>query len=230
MCEKGNLAIVLVSGGMDSLVTAAIAHSRNHELAMLHVSYGQRTERREKQAFEEIAAFYEVPAERKLAVSIDYLRHIGGSSLTDVSIPVPNARGDSLHIPSTYVPFRNTHLLSIAVSWAEVIGAGRIFIGTVEPDSPGYPDCREEYFRTYEQLIKVGTRPETQVEIVTPILHMTKNEVLKEGMRLGAPFHLSWSCYLSEGLACGRCESCRARLDAFRQLNLKDPIPYQETG
>jgi len=218
------LAIVLVSGGLDSCVTAAVA-SKDYELAFLHVNYGQRTEARELRAFKEIADFYGVS--KRFIASIDYLKKIGGSSLIDKNLKIPDYREKIEGIPSTYVPFRNTHLIAIAVSWAEVICAKKIFIGAMEEDSSGYPDCREVYFRAYNQLIDLGTRPETRIEIETPIIHLKKWEVVKLGAELGAPFHLTWSCYRSEDIACGRCESCILRLKAFRKAGIKDPIAYQ---
>ena len=218
------LAIVLVSGGLDSCVTAAVA-SKDYELAFLHVNYGQRTEARELRAFKEIADFYGVS--KRFIASIDYLKKIGGSSLIDKNLKIPDYREKVEGIPSTYVPFRNTHLIAIAVSWAEVICAKKIFIGAMEEDSSGYPDCREVYFRAYNRLIDLGTRPETRIEIETPIIHLKKWEVVKLGAELGAPFHLTWSCYRSEDIACGRCESCILRLKAFRKAGIKDPITYQ---
>ncbi len=172
------LAIVLVSGGVDSCVTAAIANL-NYELALLHLNYRQRTEERELRAFHDIADFYKV--KKRLVTDVDYLRQIGGSSLTDESIEVIPARRGGSAIPATYVPFRNTHLLSIAVSWGEVIAAGKIFIGASQPDSPGYPDCRPEYYRAFNRLIEVGTRPETTLEVVTPLINLTKKEIVRRG-------------------------------------------------
>ena len=227
------LAIVLVSGGMDSCVTAAIAHTQ-YRLAFLHVNYGQRTEARELRAFTEIADFYK--AEKRLSVSLGHLKVIGGSALTDTTIPVPevdssqSAIGNlqSTTIPTTYVPFRNAHLLSIAVSWAEVIGAVKIFIGAVEEDSSGYPDCRETFYQAFNKVIELGTKPETRVEIVTPLVHMKKAEIVKRGVELGAPLRLTWSCYQNSEQACGRCESCALRLKGFREAGVKDPIPYED--
>ncbi len=228
---KKDLAVVLVSGGMDSCVTAAIA-DREYRLAFLHVNYGQRTEARELRAFNEIADFYK--AEKRLTVSIEHLKVIGGSALTDASIPVPEAsipnsefRIPHSPIPTTYVPFRNAHLLSIATSWAEVIGATRIFIGAVEEDSSGYPDCRETFYRAFNQVIMMGTRPETRIMIETPLIHMKKSEIVKKGVELGAPFQFTWSCYQASEKACGRCESCALRLKGFREAGVKDPIPYE---
>jgi 7-cyano-7-deazaguanine synthase len=219
------LAVCLVSGGMDSCVTAAIAKEENTELAFLHVSYGQRTEALERRAFEEIADFYNV--EKRLAVSIEHLAKIGGSSLTDENIAVAEADLESKEIPTSYVPFRNAHLLAIATSWAEVIGANRIYIGAVAEDSSGYPDCRPEFIKAFERAIDAGTKPETKIEIVTPVINLTKAEIVKKGVELGAPLELTWSCYQGGELACGRCDSCALRLRGFAQAGIADPIRYE---
>ena len=219
------LAVVLVSGGMDSCVCAAIAH-QSYELAFLHVSYGQRTEMREHQAFESIADHYQV--RHRLVCRLDHLRAIGGSSLTDLAIPVERANLKRTNIPTSYVPFRNAHFLSIATSWGEVLGAEALFIGAVAEDSSGYPDCRPEYYQAFNQVIRIGTRPETRLEIVTPVIHMKKSEIVLTGSRLSAPFHLTWSCYQSDERACGRCDSCALRLRGFREAGIADPIPYAE--
>ncbi|MDX2045117.1 MAG: 7-cyano-7-deazaguanine synthase QueC [Acidobacteriota bacterium] len=221
------LAVVLTSGGMDSCVTTAIAAGENDELALLHVSYGQRTERRELKAFDDIADFYRV--DRRLATSIAHLAQIGGSSLTDGKIEVSQADLASTEIPTSYVPFRNAHLLAIAVSWAEVIGAGRIYIGAVAEDSSGYPDCRPEFYRAFEQVIDVGTKPETKIKIVTPVIGLRKSEIVRRAVKLGAPLHLSWSCYKREDVACGECDSCALRLRGFSEAGLSDPISYAAT-
>ena len=218
------LAVCLVSGGMDSCVTAAVARAENAELAFLHASYGQLTEARERRAFEELADFYKVS--RRLVVSLEYLARIGGSSLTDPSMPVAEADLASTGIPTSYVPFRNAHLLAAATSWAEVIGARRVYIGAVAEDSSGYPDCRPEFYEAFERVIEVGTRPETRVEIRTPVIHMRKSEIIRRGAELGAPLRLTWSCYRAEARACGSCDSCALRLRAFREAGLEDPIPY----
>jgi 7-cyano-7-deazaguanine synthase len=221
-------AVVLLSGGMDSCVTAAIARE-THDLALVHASYGQRTEQRERQAFDEIADFYGVS--QRLVVQLDHFAKIGGSALTDARIAVPEAEtaapvpGNA--IPSTYVPFRNAHFLAVAVSWAEVIGATAVFIGAVAEDSSGYPDCRPEYYRVFQQLVREGTRPETHIEIVTPVIGMRKWEIVKWGMQLGAPLDRTWSCYQYEDAACGACESCRLRLSAFAEAGIGDPIAYR---
>ena len=245
---KNELAIILVSGGMDSCVTAAIANEK-YRLAFLHVNYGQRTEARELQAFNEIADHYQ--AEKRLTVSIEHLKIIGGSALTDINIPVPESgspnsasriphsalssdpsqsaiRNPKSAIPSTYVPFRNAHLLSIATSWAEVIGATKIFIGAVEEDSSGYPDCREVFYQAFNKVIEMGTKPETRITIETPLIHLKKSQIVKKGVELGAPLKLTWSCYQNSEKACGRCESCALRLKGFNEAGVKDPIRYDE--
>jgi 7-cyano-7-deazaguanine synthase len=217
------LAVVLASGGMDSCVTTAIA-AQQCDLAMLHISYGQRTAKRELQAFKDIADYYR--ARTRMTTSIAHLAQIGGSSLTDSKIEVSPANLDSQEIPTSYVPFRNAHLLSIATSWAEVIGAQRIYIGAVAEDSSGYPDCRPEYFEAFNLVIDIGTRPETKIEIVAPVIQLRKGEIVKLGIALKAPLHLSWSCYQSEEPACGDCDSCALRLRGFREAGVADPIPY----
>lgn len=223
--NKLNSAIVLVSGGMDSCVTAAIAKLENDEIAFLHISYGQRTEWRERQAFNDIADFYKI--EKRLDVSIEYLARIGGSSLTDESIEVTKADLESKEIPTSYVPFRNANMLAIATSWAEVLGAKSIYIGAVAEDSSGYPDCRPEFYAAFEKTIEVGTKPETEIKIKTPIIHLSKAEIVQKGIGLNAPLQLSWSCYKSEDLACGTCDSCALRLRGFERAGEIDPIKYR---
>ena len=224
-------AVVLLSGGMDSCVCAAEARKRHGaaNVALLHAGYGQRTQARERRAFSDIADFYNV--KQRLIVQLDHFRAIGGSALTDQNIAVPenelHALGSGGSIPVTYVPFRNAHLLSVAVSWAEAVGARAIYIGAVAEDSSGYPDCRPEYYRAFQEVIRVGTRPETQIEIVTPVIQLKKSEIIRRGSELGAPLHLTWSCYQSEDLACGACDSCLLRLKAFAEAGLPDPIPYR---
>jgi len=225
-------AVVLLSGGMDSCVSTAIARERHgaRNIALLHAGYGQRTQRRERRAFEEIADFY--GARERLVVQLDHFRAIGGSALTDEKIAVPeNELGapgpHGSAIPVTYVPFRNAHFLSVAVSWAEAIGAEAIYIGAVAEDSSGYPDCRPEYYKVFQELIRVGTRPETQIEMVTPVINTKKSEIIRRGVQLGAPLHLTWSCYQDEEMACGACDSCLLRLRAFAEAGASDPIPYR---
>ena len=223
--EGPERAICLVSGGMDSCVTAAIADYENAELAFLHVSYGQRTEERERQAFEALADHYD--AKLRLVISFEHLARIGGSSLTDPEIAVTPADLTSRSIPSSYVPFRNAHLLAAAVSWGEVIGANAIYIGAVAEDSSGYPDCRPEFYAAFQSVIDLGTKPETNLIIRTPVIGMKKSEIVKKGLDLEAPLQLTWSCYQSSDLACGNCDSCALRLRAFREAGVPDPIPYQ---
>jgi 7-cyano-7-deazaguanine synthase len=237
--------VVLLSGGMDSCVTAAIARERHGagNVAALHAGYGQRTEKRELRAFTEIADFYGI--RERLVVQLDHFRAIGASALTDERIAVPeNALGEPDgqkraaeerrqgapgSIPVTYVPFRNAHFLSVAVSWAEAIGAEAVYIGAVAEDSSGYPDCRPEYYRAFQELVRLGTRPETRIEIATPVIAMKKNEIIRRGVELGAPLHLTWSCYQSEDAACGVCDSCLLRLRAFAEAGVPDAIAYRRT-
>lgn len=216
-------AVVLVSGGMDSCVCAALA-ARDDDAAALHVSYGQRTEAREARAFHEICDRLGIG--ERMVVHNDALRQIGGSALTDAAIAVPEA-GESIggKVPVTYVPFRNAHLLVAAVSWAEVLGAGRVYIGAVEQDSSGYPDCRPEYYRAFQDVVRAGTR-DGSIEIVTPLIAMRKAEIVRLGMELGAPLDRTWSCYSRDDVACGVCESCVLRLRAFAAAGTTDPVPY----
>lgn len=225
-------AVVLLSGGMDSCVCTAIAHELHGKgnVALVHASYGQRTAARERRAFDAIANFYEV--KDRLPVALGHFRAIGGSALTDARIAVPeNELGapgpHGSAVPVTYVPFRNAHFLAVAVSWAEAIGASAVYIGAVAEDSSGYPDCRPEYYETFRELVRVGTRPETRIEIVTPVIAMKKNEIIRRGIELGAPLHLTWSCYQGEEMACGACDSCLLRLRAFEEAGVPDPIPYR---
>src|SRR5437870_1291852 len=216
-------AVVLMSGGMDSGVTAAIAR-QNYDIAALHASYGQPTERRELQSFQALADHFGVV--KRLAVKLDHFRAIGGSSLTDSNLEIHDANLESREIPNTYVPFRNAHFLSIATSWAEVLGARKIFIGAVWEDSSGYPDCRPEYYDAFNKVIRAGTRPTTNIKIETPLIHLSKRDIVKRGVELNAPFQLTWSCYRDSDVACGVCDSCALRLRAFQQAGVEDPIAY----
>ncbi|MBX7053377.1 MAG: 7-cyano-7-deazaguanine synthase QueC [Pyrinomonadaceae bacterium] len=209
---------------MDSCVTAAIAARENDELAFLHISYGQLTETRERQAFNDLADHFGVT--ERLDVSIEYLAKIGGSSLTDRDIAVTEADLESTEVPTSYVPFRNANMLSIATSWAEVIGATAIYIGAVAEDSSGYPDCRPEFYAAFQQTIHTGTKPDTHIEIRTPIISLSKAEIVKRGIELDAPLALTWSCYRGEDLACGTCDSCCLRLRGFARAGVTDPIEY----
>jgi 7-cyano-7-deazaguanine synthase len=208
---------------MDSCVCAALA-TRDCDAAALHISYGQRTEARELRSFSAICDRLRI--HNRLAVKNDALRAIGGSALTDSSIPVPESSILGRGVPITYVPFRNAHFLSVAVSWAEVLGAEQIYIGAVEPDSAGYPDCRPAYYEAFNQVIKAGTK-EGNIAIVTPLIGMRKAEIVKLGLELHAPLDLTWSCYSREDRACGVCDSCVLRLRAFHEAGVADPILYQ---
>jgi 7-cyano-7-deazaguanine synthase len=222
MMKDQQRAVVLLSGGMDSCVCAALA-GRDREAAALHISYGQRTEERERRAF--FAICDRLGIRDRLLVRNEGLSAIGGSALTDRNIGVPESHAIGRDIPVTYVPFRNAHFLAVAVSWAEVMGAGKVYIGAVEQDSSGYPDCRPEYYRAFNQVVKLGTK-DGGIEIVTPLIQMRKAEIVRLGLELGAPFDLTWSCYSREDRACGACDSCVLRLRAFRDAGSADPIPY----
>jgi 7-cyano-7-deazaguanine synthase len=217
-------AVVLLSGGMDSLVTAAIALQK-YDTAFLHLNYGQKTERRELKAFNDIADYYKVS--NRLMVDLKFLSKIGGSSLTDKNINVSKADLEFDGIPSSYVPFRNANILSIAVSWAEVLNANRVFIGAVEEDSSGYPDCRKIFYDAFNKVIELGTKPETEIFIETPIINLSKTQIILKGKELNVPIELSWSCYQNEDKACGVCDSCALRLRGFQSVGIDDPIEYE---
>lgn len=232
-------SIILVSGGLDSAVAAAIATKEasgspgspgsKDEYAFLHVNYGQRTEARELKAFNAIAEWFKI--KERLVADIGYLKDIGGSALTDTGIAVPTAEPQGGSIPVTYVPFRNAHLLSIAVSWAEVTGASNIYIGAVEEDGPGYPDCRRAFFDSFERTVAAGTRAGTEegrpIKVITPLINMRKGDIVKLGKEINAPMHLSWSCYSESEVACGVCDSCALRLGGFKEAGIEDPIGYR---
>jgi len=223
--ESRPRAVLCLSGGMDSCVCAALA-ARDYDVFAVHFSYGQRTEARELRSAQEVARI--VGVKELLHLKIDLFRRIGGSALTDTTIAVPVAGDEATignEVPVTYVPFRNAHFLSAAVSWAEVLGAETVFIGAVEQDSSGYPDCRPAYYDAFNQLISMGTK-DGQIRVATPLIQMRKSEIARLGVELGAPFHVSWSCYSGETEACGVCESCVLRLRAFREAGAADPIPY----
>lgn len=223
MYIKRKIAVVALSGGLDSCVTAAIA-KENYDLAFLHINYGQKTEKRELKAFNDIANFYQI--EKKMIVDLPYFKTIGGSSLTDDGIEVSKGNLESNLIPTSYVPFRNANILSVAVSWAEILNANAVFIGAVEEDSSGYPDCRKEFFKQFELMVQLGTKPETEIKIETPIIDLMKDEIIKIGIQKKAPIELTWSCYKNENEACGECDSCLLRLNAFKRAGYKDPIKY----
>lgn len=224
--KSKDLAVCLVSGGMDSLVCAAIANEEYENLAFLHLNYGQKTEERELESFKKIAEFYNVPASHQKIIDVSFLKQIGGSSLTDDKIDVKKYKGDdSEEIPDSYVPFRNTHIISMAVSWAEVVGAKRIYIGAVYEDSSGYPDCRPSYYEAINNLIKEGTK-DGDIRVVTPVIFLKKDEIVKKAVELKAPLQFSWSCYERNDKACGVCDSCALRLRGFQKAGIVDPIEY----
>jgi 7-cyano-7-deazaguanine synthase len=218
------LAVVLLSGGMDSAVTAAIAKEQGYDIACLHLNYGQRTQERELKQFNKLCD--EFGAVSRLVTDVRFLSQIGGSSLTDEKIEITDADLDSEEIPTSYVPFRNANILAIATSWAEVIGAEALFIGAVYEDSSGYPDTRREFFEAFEQVIANGTKPSTQIKIETPIIDMNKDEIIRKGQELNVPFSETWSCYRNNDVACGKCDSCGLRLRAFDRVGMEDPIGY----
>jgi 7-cyano-7-deazaguanine synthase len=225
--KSKELAICLVSGGMDSLVTAAIANEGHERLAFLHLNYGQKTQDKELSCFFKIADFYNVDPKYRKIIDISFLKQIGGSSLTDDKIHVKDYHGDTNSIPDSYVPFRNTHIISMAVSWAEVIGAKKIYIGAVYEDSSGYPDCRPEYYKAVNNLIKQGTK-NGDIEVITPVIHMSKDQIVKKAVELKSPLEFTWSCYAREDKACGICDSCALRLRGFQKAGIEDPIPYDK--
>lgn len=219
-------AVVLTSGGMDSAVTVAIA-AQTHDVALLHATYGQRTAVRERRAFEAIADHYRVGD--RLVLDLSHLSAIGGSALTDADAALetydPATTGQGA-IPRSYVPFRNANLLSAAVSWAEALGAEAVYIGAVEADSSGYPDCRATFLEAFEAAADLGTRPDTHIAIRAPLIELSKADIVRRGVELDAPLHLTWSCYQAEERACGVCESCGLRLKGFADAGHPDPIPY----
>lgn len=221
---KQQKAVVAVSGGMDSCVTAAIANM-NYDIAMVHINYGQRTQKRELKAFTDIANHYNV--NERLIIDLSHFSKIGGSSLTDSKIEVTKADLENKEIPSSYVPFRNANILSACVSWAEVLKANAVFIGAVYEDASGYPDCRPQFYEAFEKMVDVGTKPDTKIKIETPIINLSKSEIVQKGVELGAPLHLTWSCYQNEDEACGVCDSCAFRLRGFQQAGFEDSIPYK---
>jgi 7-cyano-7-deazaguanine synthase len=218
--------IVLLSGGMDSLVCAGLAAKEYQDIYALHMNYGQKTSERERISFEKIATHYAIPQEKRKIIDMTFLKQLGGSSLTDESISVKNYQGDSKDIPDSYVPFRNSIILSLAISWAEVAGASKLYIGANYEDSPGYPDCRPNYYEAFNHLIKVGTK-DGNIKILTPVINLKKKDIVMLGKKLNVPFELSWSCYTSSDKACGQCDSCALRLRGFKEAGIDDPIEYQ---
>ena len=228
--NKKEIAIVLVSGGMDSATCLGLAVDAGYEPATLHLNYGQRTQDKELECFTKLSDHYNVKQKHRLVVDVSYLTMIGGSSLTDKNLAVRENADDFNGIPTSffYVPFRNGNILAIATSWAEVIGAKHIFIGAMQVDYSGYPDCRADFFKEYQKAINEGTKPETQITIETPILNYTKSDVVREAISLNVPLEYTWSCYQSEHKACGKCDSCLKRLKGFKEAGQTDKIPYEE--
>ena len=220
--NQNNNAIILVSGGMDSCVSVAYAIEACLNLVFLHINYGQQTEKRELKAFHEIGDYYQV--KERMVMDITHLSNIGGSCLTDKNIAVPDSNLDNINIPVSYVPFRNANILAMAVSWAEVIHANRIYIGAVEEDSSGYPDCRRSFFDAFENVISKGTKPETIISIITPLIKLSKKEIVQKGLKMNSPLHLTWSCYKREDIPCGKCDSCALRARGFKQAGISDPL------
>lgn len=220
-----NRAVVLLSGGMDSLVTASIAANENDYICFLHANYGQRTEDKELSSYEKLIKHYK--PEKSLVINMDWFSKIGGSALTDISIEIKEHAADN-KVPLTYVPFRNANLISAAVAWAEVIKANRVYIGAVEEDSSGYPDCRSVFFSNMQLAINTGIKQTETIEIITPVIHLKKSEIVALGFKLKSPFEFSWSCYKNNDLACGVCDSCYLRIKAFKEAGLTDPITYAE--
>lgn len=223
MSEKR--AVVLVSGGMDSATATVEAHERGFEIYALHVSYGQRTESKEFECARSVTEY--VDAADFLHVETSHLAKIGASSLTDAEIEVEDANLDSDDIPNSYVPFRNANLLSMAVSYAEANSCEAVFMGAHSEDFSGYPDCRPEFFEAFEQVVDVGTKPKTKIEILAPFAEWSKTEIAQHGLELGVPFENTWSCYRDEAPACGTCDACAYRLKAFEEAGARDPIEYE---
>jgi 7-cyano-7-deazaguanine synthase len=219
-------AVCLLSGGMDSSTLAYVAKNMGYEIYALHMTYGQRTENRERQCAQKIA--HMLGAREFLEISLEYFARIGGSSLTDRELEIADHEEGEEGIPSTYVPFRNANLLSIATSFAESRGADAIFIGVQASDYAGYPDCRPEFIEAFQRVIDLGTADHTCIRLVTPFVRLNKTDILRKGLALGVPYEHTWSCYRSDGPACGRCDSCHYRLEAFRQVGVRDPIEYAE--
>lgn len=217
-------AVVLISGGMDSALTAAIAGLK-YDLNFLHVNYGQKTQKRELKAFKDVSDFFKV--KNRLIADISYLKSIGGSSLTDMKLKIDKADLRNRNIPTSYVPFRNANILSIAVSWAEVINASRIFIGAVEEDSSGYPDCRKDFFEAFNKMISKGSKAGSKIKVVTPIINLSKKEIVEKSIALKSPLHLTWSCYKENKISCGECDSCALRLRGFQSAGIPDPLKYK---
>jgi len=218
-------AVVILSGGMDSTTAVFIAKKKGYEIIPLHFNYGQRTEKKELKSFNDICNYLGI--KNRYVIDIPFFKQIGASALVDENIEVP-VDGIKPGVPVTYVPFRNGIFLSIAAAVAEKEGASALFIGVVEEDSSGYPDCREEFIKNMERAVNYGTKPETHIKIKTPLIHLKKEDIVKKAIEVGVPLELTWSCYKEENEACGVCDSCRLRLKGFEKTGIKDPINYKE--
>jgi 7-cyano-7-deazaguanine synthase len=216
-------AVCVLSGGMDSTLASYIAKKEGYEIIAVHFNYGQRTEHKELEAFRNICI--ELNIKDKYEINIPFFTQIGASALTDTSIEIPTG-GIEDGIPVTYVPFRNGIFLSIATAIAEKHEAQALFIGVVQEDSSGYPDCTDTFINKMESAMNQGTRDETKLEIITPLVHMTKEEIVKKSLVLGVPLKYTWSCYANEEKACGVCDSCRLRLNGFKLAGVKDEVEY----
>jgi len=219
-------AVILVSGGMDSATAVYEAIDRGYEPYFLHTSYGQRTEGKEYECAKALAE--EVDAADFLHIETGHLSQIGASSLTDEEMEVEDADVESDEIPTSYVPFRNANLLAMAVSYAEANDCSAVFIGAHSEDFSGYPDCRPEFFEAFQQVVNVGTKPDTDISLEAPFVEWSKTEIAERGLEIGVPYNLTWSCYRDEAPACGTCDSCAFRLEAFRNAGSRDPIEYAE--
>lgn len=224
--EDRNRAVVLVSGGMDSATAAFEAENQGYELYFLHTSYGQKTEDKELECAHELAQYLAVVG--LLHIKTEHLARIGASSLTDDSIDVEEVNLESDEIPSSYVPFRNANLLSMAVSYAEANDCSKVFMGAHSEDYSGYPDCRPEFFDAFQKVIQVGTKPDTTIELAAPFVEWSKTDIVERGVDLDVPYDLTWSCYRESAPACGTCDACAYRLKAFQEAGITDPIDYDQ--
>ena len=217
-------AVCIISGGMDSTLASYMMKQKGYEIIGVHFNYGQLTEAKELECFENICKSLHV--KNKYILDMGFFTQLGASALTDKSIEVPTS-GLEDGIPVTYVPFRNGIFLSMAAAIAEKEGAEVITIGVVEEDSSGYPDCKEEYIKAMQKAINLGTKPTTNIIIEMPLVHLKKSQIVKEAIKYDVPLELTWSCYKDTQKACGVCDSCRLRLNGFKEAGIDDPIPYR---
>ena len=217
-------AICILSGGMDSTLSSYIAKKDGFEIIAVHFNYGQRTQNRELKAFRDICD--DLGILEKYEIDIPFFTQIGASALTDKNIDVPT-EGVKPGVPITYVPFRNGIFLSITAAIAEKEGATAMYIGVVQEDSSGYPDCTDSFISDMTKAINQGTKEETKIEILTPLVHLSKAQIVQEAVKLSVPLEHTWSCYKEEAEACGVCDSCRLRLNGFKLAGVTDPIKYK---